>query len=425
MLRHLCVAGIVLAGASALPAAASPCLARAGDQTAPSGGPLTLATVLANVRQASPELLAAGLEVRARTAEAAQAGRWTNPSLTVEIENFAGGGEYYGFDQAETTLAVEQTLRLGGKRQLGEQAARASAALGEAECAVLLREAELEAALLYAELVAAVEAEALSAEAAELGEDLLAISDRRVEAGEAAPPERARARAEAARLKADAAGAASLIEQSRYALASIWGGDGEAIGLPVSGLQSGTDTDTGPAVSHPRLDAARAAESLGTRIEALERAQILPDLDVSAGIRRYEATGEQALVAGISVPLPIFDRNRDAADAARYRAEAARAGTRGVEARLRAQQQAAVARLRAAEIRVSLLNEEAVPAASQAYEAALQGYRIGRFDLDQTINARAALVATRLDLIAAELERNKASLNLRSLIGAAPFDGGQ
>ena len=222
MLRHLCVAGIVLAGASALPAAASPCLARAGDQTAPSGGPLTLATVLANVRQASPELLAAGLEVRARTAEAAQAGRWTNPSLTVEIENFAGGGEYYGFDQAETTLAVEQTLRLGGKRQLGEQAARASAALGEAECAVLLREAELEAALLYAELVAAVEAEALSAEAAELGEDLLAISDRRVEAGEAAPPERARARAEAARLKADAAGAASLIEQSRYALASIW-----------------------------------------------------------------------------------------------------------------------------------------------------------------------------------------------------------
>lgn len=421
--RHFMAAAVAVGAAGALPALAAPCgQAPSAPQLDPAT-PLSLERVLDQVRATSPDVLAATLEVRARDQEAVQAGRWSNPSLSLKVENFAGTGGFGGFDEAETTLAISQTLRLGNKRQLEQNAAQSQQALGVAECAVLLREAELEAALAYVDLVAAIETSALAEEAATLGDNLAEVSRKRVEAGEAAPPDLARARADAARLKADASGASALVEQIGYRLAALWGaaalediGSARAIALSDGQAEA-------PSAEHPRLKAAEAAATLGQRVEAFEAAQAMPDLDVSAGLKRFEATGDSALIAGVSVALPIFDRNRNAAAAARYRTGAARASAQGVEVRLLAEQRSAIARLKAAETRLGLLRDEALPSAQQAFDAALQGYRIGRFDLDQTINARSALVDTQLALIAAERELNRASLTLRSLIGAYPFSG--
>lgn len=421
--RHFMAAAVAAGAAGMLQASAAPCGQALPASDIDKAAPLTLERVLAYVRAASPDVLAAALETRARSEEAEQAGKWTNPSLSLEVENFAGTGSFDGFDEAEATLTLGQTVRLGNKRRLEQQAARSRQDLGAAECAVLLREAELEAALAYADLVAAIETRALAEEAATLGETLADVSRKRVDAGEAAPPDLARARADAARLRAGAAGAAALVDQTGYSLAALWGASELADLASADGLVlPGGETET-PANQHPRLEAAQAAEALGRRLAAFEAAQAMPDLDISAGLKRFEATGDSALIAGVSVSLPIFDSNRNAAAAARYRSDAARATAHGVEARLLAEQRSAIARLKAAETRLGLLRDEALPSAQQAFDAALQGYRIGRFDLDQTINARSALVETQLALIAAERERNRASLTLRSLIGAYPFTG--
>ncbi|MCR9224376.1 MAG: TolC family protein, partial [Hyphomonas sp.] len=151
------IAALALSAIS-IGANASPC---DGELSAPSqitaGEPLTLRAVLTEVRQVSPAVRAAGLETHALNAEADQASRWLNPSLSVELENFSGSGALSGFDQTETTFAIEQTFRLGGKRSLTERAARARQALASAECTLILRETEMEAAISFAELVAAVE----------------------------------------------------------------------------------------------------------------------------------------------------------------------------------------------------------------------------------------------------------------------------
>lgn len=422
-LRHFMAAAVAAGASCVMQARAAPCGEARPTPTGELADPLTLEHVLNRVRSTSPDVLAAALEIRARAEEAEQAGKWTNPSLSLEVENFAGTGNFDGFDEAETTLTVGQTLRLGNKRRLEQQAARSRHALGAAECAVLLRKAEFEAALIYADLVAAIETRALAQEAATLGETLVDVSRKRVEAGEAAPPDLARARADAARLKADASGASALVEQSGYRLAALWGATQPADVASTEAIVLQESQTDAASSQHPLLQAAEAAETLGKRLEAFEAAQAFPDLDVSAGLKRFEATGESALIAGVSVALPLFDRNRNAAAAARYRADAARVSARGVEARLLSEQRSAVVRLKAAETRLGLLRDEALPAAQQAFDAALQGYRIGRFDLDQTINARSALVETQLALIAAERERNRASLTLRSLIGAYPFTG--
>ena len=384
--------------------------------------PATLDAVINEIRRASPDVRAAGLEARALGADADQAGRRLNPSLSVELENFAGGGALSGFDRTETTVAIAQTFRLGNKRVLSERAARATAALGTAECSVILRETEREASLVYADLLAAIETATLANEAADLADALADTVAKRVDAGAAAPPELSRARADAAGLRAEAALAAGDVEARAYALASLWGAAEPRFSLPAT-FDITTTGLTSEAARHPRLLAAEAAVRARKAELARARAEAIADVTLSGGYRRFEDTGDSAFVAGVSVPLPVFDRGRDAARATGLRGEAADISAEAVAARLRSEQLAATARVRASNARLSILTDEALPDAEAAYDAAQQGYAIGRFDLTTTLQARAVLIATRQAVIAARRDARAADLILRSLIGADPFDG--
>lgn len=403
---------------------ASPC------QTGPErasvlipGEPLTLAAAINEIRRASPSARAAGLEARALSAEADQAGRRLNPSLALELENFSGTGPLSGFDQTETTFAVEQTFRLGGKRLHGERAARARQALASAECEVILRETELEASLLFAELVAAMQFRDLALESASLADELSQTVERRVNAGAAAPPELARARADAAGLRANVANADANVDQLRFALALLWGSADPNFALPqpIGAIQSSDSQTT--ELSHPALDAADAAVRARQAERDLAASSAIPDITVSAGLRHFEDSGDQAFVAGISVPLPLFDKGRDAARAASLRGDAAALNRVTAEQNLLARQRAAIAARKAAQTRLNILNSDALPAAQEAYDAALRGYEIGRFDLTTTLDARVALLETRAAMIEAELALQRADMRLRALIGATPFNG--
>src|SRR6185369_4896340 len=68
-------------------------------------------------------------------------------------------------------------------------------------------------------------------------------------------------------------------------------------------------------------DVGRFDDALG-RAEAevaLEKARGVPDLAVRVGARRFVRSESNALVAEVSIPLPIFDRNTDAVSEARER----------------------------------------------------------------------------------------------------------
>ena len=84
---------------------------------------------------------------------------------------------------------------------------------------------------------------------------------------------------------------------------------------------------------------------------------------------------------------------------------------------------AAIASRRAAQTRLDILTNEALPAAEEAYSAAVRGYEIGRFDLTTTLDARAALLEAGSALIEADFALQSEDMRLRALIGATPFDG--
>lgn len=388
--------------------------------------PLTLELALARTGAAAPEVLIAALEAKAAAADADQAGLWLNPSISLETENFGGTGALEGFDARETTFALEQTFRLGGKRRLSERAARSEAALSSAQCQVQRLEAQTLAGELFLDLQATIALAKVAKDSADLADEFASIVQRRVEAGAAAPPELARAKAEAAALQAAAAFAAGEVEARALALASVWGSpnvdfilpDGANAELASIAAQTEMTQD-----SHPSLQAAKASADARDAATDLARAGAFPDVTVSAGFRRFEDTGDSAFLAGISVPLPLFDRNQGATRAARFRTEGAAVNAQAVQMRLRTKQARLTARIKAGTSRLQWLEQEALPLAEDAYGAAAEGYRVGKFGLTATLDARRSLIETRATVIDARLVLQTEILRLRALIGAAPFEG--
>ena len=385
--------------------------------------PLTLEVVLREIRRASPETRAAGLEVLARVADADQAGKRVNPVLSVEIEEFAGSGPLNGFNAAETTVAIEQTFRLGGKRQRAEDAARALTGLASAECAVILRETELQGAILFYGYLHALEDAALLGNAAQTTEQLEQTVRKRVAAGAAPPPELTRAESAAATARGLAVSARGLAERRRYELASLWGESDPVFTSAIS-----RDSVSGPPYlsntsAHPALKRAAASDDALRAAIEIERAAAIPDITVSAGFRRFEETGDSAIVAGIAVPLPLFDRNRDAVRASEIRAQAGRFNRNAVEARLRARQRGAVAAVASARQHLEILESTALPSAKSAYEASVQGYEAGKFDLTTTFDARNALTESQRSVLNATYKLRVETALLKSLVGDVPFFG--
>ena len=216
------------------------------------------------------------------------------------------------------------------------------------------------------------------------------------------------------------------VEQHRYELAALWGEQAPTFEVyKANSLEVNVSEEllNSRVKWHPQLVSARAGELANSaELDAAESLSI-PDISLSFGIRRFEQTGDNAFLVGATVPLPIFDRNRDAIRAASYRVQAQQVSAAQVEIKLKTKQQIAAAGVRAAQGRLKLLEKEALPAAELAYQASVIGYKAGRFDLTSTLNARQELIDVGVSTIHARGALHKELMQLKSLTGSEPFAG--
>src|SRR5262245_58302305 len=118
---------------------------------------LTLAGAVTRVIAFNPGIKAAFLEIEAKHGEEAQAAVKPNPDLLLEIENFGGGKEKSGFESAETTLSLIQTIELGDKRLRRLRAAHLDASLAGWDYEAVRLQTALQAAQAYLDALGAQE----------------------------------------------------------------------------------------------------------------------------------------------------------------------------------------------------------------------------------------------------------------------------
>jgi cobalt-zinc-cadmium efflux system outer membrane protein len=377
--------------------------------------------LLAQAQASAPRLAEARANVARAEGLARQAGVMPNPTLGLEIENFSGSGPFRGTSLSETTATIGQTLELGGKRSARVAAGRAEVDAARAQARRAEAEYAFDLAAAYAEAEASDRRLQLAREALTLAEEDARIASAMVDAGREAELRRLQAQAavQAARAAVDQAQAARAVAFGN--LTALSGAPAPITSIQVSLLDTTAPLFPGAnsaATATAAFAAAQAEREAAARRLRVERRRAVPDVTVSVGVRRFEEDDATALVAGVSVPLPLFDQNRGNIAAAR--AEEAAAEARLSAARLEAEAavRTSTARTAAAESRLAAARE-GERTAQEAYRLSRIGYEAGKLPLAELVAARRALAEAREQSIAAAVERISAQAAQARLTGVA------
>ena len=400
LLRPICAA-IVLA--------LIPTTALAQDQS------LSLDEALQLAGAESPVASIAEAEVDIARGNERQAGYGPNPEVSIEVENIAGSGAFSGLRSNETTLMLTQPIELGGKRGARVRAAQAQSSV--AELNALISRADLAFAVRqrFTEAVAAKENVALQRSILERSAELYRIANELVEAGREPPLRAIRAEAAMAEAETDLRLAEAEYLNARTNLAELWGADTPPEHIETFWLTPDTVAGTGDMAG--TLTLARASAELNAAEAEIvrERRAAIPDLDVGAGIRRFEETGDTAFTIGASMAIPLRNRNQGGIEAAEATARATEGRLLLLRLQLQRERTTLLTTISAAEARVDSLSRVILPRAEEALELAQIGYRYGRFTLIDVLDAASVRDAALADLISARTDLAQATATLMRL----------
>ena len=343
------------------------------------------------------------------TFRAAQAARLENPEISLSFEDVFGTGEFGGTRFAETTIEMAQRLPLFGKRRKRREAvladrARLEAALEEARLVLFRETAKAFTVALYAQRKVR-----LYEELVRLSRRLVEVTEAKFSAGKIPETERIRAEIVASRTETALENAREELKEALSRLARLWNGPPPK-GVSGDLLRRGALPDWSVAEDHPRLRRYRAEmERLRREIE-LARAEALPDVTVSAGVRWYNESDEQAYVFGLSLPLPLWNRNQDRIAALRREITASRLDLRTESLNLKRK----LIRVKSALIRtlreIENLEGRLLPWAGDIYRRNLDAYRFGKAEFLRVPDAQRTL----FELYLARLEAYRRYHELRA-----------
>lgn len=391
---------------------------------------LTLDDVLTRVLTQNPKLASFIQAARAREHEARQAGRYPNPELSVEVGNIGGSGEASGTDHAETTIRISQRLELGGKRKQRQDVGRLDHAVAERDANIARAEVLAEAKERFFTTLAAQKRLTLAGEQGALTAKVVTAVEERIAAGKTAEIERVRFQTLTSDVRLRQEQAARKLTAARQALAATWGSetiDFAAITGELDQLQNVPSWSeltaklaTSPEVARQNDIVRRAGQSW-----VLEQANRIPDLTFSLGAKNDQERGDNALLAELSIPLQLFNRNQGAIAASQARKAQAERQAKSVQLNVRVKLTEGWQQLHSAHDEVVVLRDEILPAAEKVFAAVTYGYQAGKFGFLEVLDAERTLFATKDRYVDALVTYHRAVTELEQLLGEKIFPESQ
>ncbi len=392
-----------------------------GEPIAEPTGHLTLRAVLALALKASPELAPFSREIRVREAAVLQARLFPNPDLSVTATNL-GNAVLKDFDGPQTTVSMSQLILLGGKRARGTEVAGLDRDLAAWDYETKRMDVLTRVAQAFVEVLRAQEGLALTNDLMALAKRVVEAVSARVRAGKVSPVEEIRARVTLASVRIEQARAARELEAARKRLAATWGSTTPRFKTAHGKLDQILAIPTLEELIR-RLtqnpDLARWATELAQRQATidLEQSRAIPDLTVSLGVTQFTDSNDSALVAGVSIPLPVLNRNQGNITAAHQRLSKAMEERRAAEVLISTALNSAYQSLAAAHAEVTALRQEVHPGAQSAIEAVSRGYRLGKFGFLDVLDAQRTLFGAKAQYLQALANYHQAVAEVERLIG--------
>jgi cobalt-zinc-cadmium efflux system outer membrane protein len=394
----------------------------------PASGALSIgfAEALSRTVAGNPDLVAFGYEIAAAEGRLEQARLAPNPELDVTVQDGAGTGAYRGFDSTETTVSLAWILERGVRGRIVDAAnAGLSVRMIDAEIARL--DVAAETARRFLACLAYQGRLENAAAAIELAEETVRLVEARVAAGRSLEAELARAEAELARAELLREDYEHELLSAYHRLSAQWGETEPDFGSVVGDVETlpmlePFETLLARVDDNPELMRFMSQQRLDEAELELAEARRRPSWRVSAGIRRYETTDDLALVGGLSVPLPI--RNRNQGHIAEARAGVARTQADRTARRIRIE--TTLFELYQ-ELNHNLeltgrLTADVIPRLEQALEDTRRAYELGRYGYSEWRIVQGELLETNNELLEASIDAHRIIIEIERLTGvrAAP-----
>lgn len=384
-------------------------------------GVITLRQALSLALLQNPALASFSYEIRAAEARALQVSLYPNPELGIELENFAGSGAFSGSGELETTLSLGQSILLGGKRGKAVRAAALESDLAAWGYESARLDVFTEVRRAFVEVLSDQQRVKLNEELAQLAEQLLQTISERVKAGKVSPAELSRAQVRLSTQRMELERARRELNAARTRLVAVWGsrnaGFMRAAGL-LDTLYSIPPQEKLTPLLLQNPDLARFATELEQRqaVVALEDALRIPDPTISGGVRRLNGSDDNAVVAGISIPLPFSNRNQGARQEARVRLLQTLREKQAVEVQLNAALSQAYSSLQNVFNEATTLRDQILPEAQKAFDTINEGYLQGRFNFLDVLDAQRTLFEARGQYLRALADFHTVTAEIERLI---------
>jgi cobalt-zinc-cadmium efflux system outer membrane protein len=378
---------------------------------------LTLAAAQARVLQRSAALQALAHDVAAQDGLVRQAGVIPNPELSSLIEDRPG---------RSTTIQLTQPVELGGKRGARINAAEAERELARATLNARRSELRAQTSIAFHHLLAAQARLELADATLALARQALDGASGRVAAGKNSPVDESRARIAMSGAEIELMQARGDAANARETLAAMWGGSGQDL-EPLQGqLDRLPDAAPLPALLERLAQApgiARAGSELRRRLALgrVEHARRMPDLAVTVGSKKDEQLGHRQAVFGLSLPLPLFDRNQGRIDDSAQRTLQARAELAAITSVLASELRIAHSRLMVARGQAQSLQTGHLPAARSTYEAARKGYEYGKFSILDVFDAQRVLLQAQTQHLRVLADAHGAAADIERILGTDQY----
>ena len=383
--------------------------------------PLSLAKAIELALEGNPEVAAAKRQWEATEGQVLQGRSRPNPELAYSLEDTRSKTRTQSW---QLNLPVE----LGGKRAARTKAAEKTREQAQAQLAELQATVRANVAAAYFDVLTAQERLVLARDSAALAKSSTDTVSKRVAAGKVSPVEESKARVAEAGVRVELAQAAS---EQRNALSRLFALLGR-IDAPYTVLEGKAENlpsvpslaDLQPLISSaPGVVLARIEVDRRKALTDLEQSKRVPDVTVSVGMQRSNETQRNVLLFGVSVPLPIFDRNQGNLLEALKLEDKARDELQAATVRLHSEVAQARERLSTIIAEVQSLKQDVLPGAKSAYDAATIGFENGKFNFLEVLDAQRTYFTAKSQYLKALGEAHRAAADIDRLLGASMVPG--
>ena len=398
---------------------------------------LSLQDAIQMARGRNPTLAAASNEVEMAEGARLQASQWLNPAITSTSEGyplFESSSKPSFWDAQDFTLRADQEIELGDRRKLRTASAATGVDIARSRQLDQRRLVDLAVQRVYLQAVLAKAERAVARAALEDIDRMLGITKARLGQGEIAGGELRRLQVERLRFVDDLFATDLALRNAKAALLAAIGYPDLARDFDVSGALTelpavfnafgtgvASTTLDRPAIEvqamagRPDLLAARTEQQRADTETQLQRALRTANLTVGGGYKRTETS--DGVVFGVTVPLPLFNRNPGGI--ARAEAERRRAGNlaTATEIGVRLDVQQAVNAIEVNQARVRYIEQETLVAAREARDAVMAAYQVGEAGLIDYLDAQRAFRDTLRIYNRALYERRLSGFEVAAAIG--------